>query len=398
VAAVSARRFLFLFVLLAGVRFAVVPIALSSDATAPSKYRILPGDARRFHTIASHHGQPYRDFAVEYPPVMVAAIEVIDGGTFRSTTVRLMWSQLVVDLAIAAVIAWAWGRRAGIAYLVIGLPFLLYPFIYLRLDLLSVFLAVLGIALVRRRHQYAGGATLAIACFAKLWPVVLVPMLIVRRAWRGIGAFVAVGVAGTAAWVARGGIDGPVEVLTFRSAKGWEFESTVGALVRSVGGVTPHIERGAWRVGEVTSLVSGLLVLAMLAGVAAAWLLASRAKPRGTDALDGLAPMAAITVFLVLSPLLSPQFLVWLLPFAAIAAAHGERVVTCLAFIVFGLSVALLALLPELIHGGTFALVVLMSRNAVLLALLAALAVRLVQSTGWRRAPARLAPATELAA
>jgi hypothetical protein len=398
VAAVSARRFLFLFVLLAGVRFAVVPIALSSDATAPSKYRILPGDARRFHTIASHHGQPYRDFAVEYPPVMVAAIEVIDGGTFRSTTVRLMWSQLVVDLAIAAVVAWAWGRRAGIAYLVIGLPFLLYPFIYLRLDLLSVFLAVLGIALVRRRHQYAGGATLAIACFAKLWPVVLVPMLIVRRAWRGIGAFVAVGVAGTAAWVARGGIDGPVEVLTFRSAKGWEFESTVGALVRSVGGVTPHIERGAWRVGEVTSLVSGLLVLAMLAGVAAAWLLASRAKPRGTDALDGLAPMAAITVFLVLSPLLSPQFLVWLLPFAAIAAAHGERVVTCLAFIVFGLSVALLALLPELIHGGTFALVVLMSRNAVLLALLAALAVRLVQSTGWRRAPARLAPATELAA
>jgi Glycosyltransferase family 87 len=398
VAAVSARRFLLLFLLLAGVRIAVVPIALSSDATAPSKYRILPGDARRFHKIANHDGQPYRDFAIEYPPVMVAAIEVIDGGTFRSTTVRLMWSQLVVDLAIAAVVAWAWGRRAGIAYLVIGLPFLLYPFIYLRLDLLSVFLAVLGIALVRRRHQYAGGATLAIACFAKLWPVVLVPMLIVRRAWRSLAAFVAVGVAGTAAWVAWGGIDGPMEVLTFRGAKGWEFESTVGALVRSVGGVTPHIERGAWRVGEVTSLVSGLLVLAMLAGIAAAWFVASRAKPRGTDVLDGLAPMAAITVFLVLSPLLSPQFLVWLLPFAAIAAVHGERLVTGLAFIVFGLSVALLALLPELIHGGTFALVVLMIRNAVLLALLAALTVRLVQSAGWRRAPAQLAPATELAA
>ena len=46
----SARRFLLLFVLLAGVRFAVVPIALSSDATAPSKYRILPGDARDAHT------------------------------------------------------------------------------------------------------------------------------------------------------------------------------------------------------------------------------------------------------------------------------------------------------------------------------------------------------------
>jgi hypothetical protein len=395
---VSARRFLLLFVFLAGVRIAVVPIALASDATAPSRYRILPGDARRFYKIASEDGRPYRDFEVEYPPVMVAAIDVIDGGSVRSTTVRLMWSQLVIDLAIAAVVAWSWGRRAGIAYLVLGLPFLVYPFIYLRLDLLSVFLAVLGIALVRRRHQYSGGAVLAIACFAKLWPLVLVPVLVVRRAWRALAAFAAVGVVGTAAWVAWGGIDGPKQVLTFRGAKGWEFESTVGAVVRSVGGVNPHIERGAWRVGEVTTVVSGLLDLALLAGVVMAWVLASRAKPRGTDVLDGLAPMAAITVFLVLSPLLSPQFLLWLLPFAAIAAAHGERVVTGLVFVVFALSTALLALLPELIHGGTFALFVLISRNAVLVALLAALAIRLMQSTGWRRAPSQLEPVTEIAA
>ena len=394
----SGRRFLLLFLLLAAVRVAVVPIALSSDATAPSKYRILPGDARRFHKIAAQEGQPYRDFAVEYPPVMVGAIEAVDGGSFRSTTVRLMWSQLVVDLAIAAVVAWGWGRRASIAYLVLGLPFLLYPFLYLRLDLLSVFLAVLGIAFVRRRHPYAGGATLAIACFAKLWPVVLVPVLIVRRAWRALGAFVAVGVVGTAAWVAWGGIDGPVEVLTFRGAKGWEFESTVGALVRSLGGVTPRIEQGAFRVGETTTLVSGALTLALIAGLTAAWMLAARAKPRGTGVVDGLAPMAAVTTFLVFSPLLSPQFFLWLLPFAAIAAVHGERLVTRLTFVVFGLSVALLALLPELIHGGTFALLVLGARNALLVALLAALMVRLVQCSGWRRAPARLQPATEIAA
>jgi hypothetical protein len=274
----------------------------------------------------------------------------------------------------------------------------LYPFLYLRLDLLSVFLAVLGIALVRRRHQYAGGATLAVACFVKLWPVVLVPVLIVRRAWRALGACVALGVAGTVAWVAWGGFDAPVQVLTFRGAKGWEFESTVGAFVRTVGGATPHIESGAWRVGDVTSFVSGVLMLALVAGVAAAWILAARAKPRGTDVLDGLAPMAAITTFLVLSPLLSPQFLLWLLPFAAIAAVHGERLVTRLTFVVFGLSVALLALLPGLIHGGTLALLVLAARNAVLVALLAVLAVRLVQSGGGRQAPAALEPARELAA
>ena len=338
-------------------------------------------------------------------------------GATLALAAYLLWPKAprprTIDI-VAGLVAWvAWGayrhrfssghytrvEGVGLYWSFVDLAWLnLYPFIYLRLDLLSVFLAVLGIALVRRRHQYGGGAVLAIACFAKLWPLVLVPVLIVRRAWRALAAFAGVGVAGTAAWVAWGGIDGPKQVLTFRGAKGWEFESTVGALVRSVGGVTPRIERGAWRVGEVTTVVSGLLALALLAGVAMAWVLASRAKPRGTAVLDGLAPMAAITVFLVFSPLLSPQFLLWLLPFAAIAAAHGERLVTGLVLVVCALSTALLALLPELIHGGTFALFVLISRNAVLVALLATLAIRLMQSTGWRRAPSQLEPVKEIAA
>ena len=392
------RRFLLLFAVLAAVRIAVVPIALSSDATAPSKYRILPGDVRRYHQVATQDGRPYRDFAFEYPPVMVAAIDVIDGGSVRSTTVRLMWSQLIVDLAIAAVVAWAWGRRAGIAYLVLGLPFLVYPFLYLRLDLLSVFLAVLAAALVRRRHPYAGGTALAVAGFAKLWPFVLVPMLILRRSWRALGAFVASFVVGLTAWIAWGGIDGPVQVLTTRGAKGWEFESTVGALVRSIGSSTPHLERYAWRVGEVSDWARNLLALALLAAVAFIWVLASRAKPAGPGVLDGLAPMAGITAFLVLSPLLSPQFLAWLLPFAAIAVAHGERLVAGITFLAGGLSVALLALLPELIDGGTLALFVLALRNALLVALLAVLAIRLVRLAGFRRAPVRLEPATEIAA
>jgi hypothetical protein len=394
----SLRRFLFLFALLAGLRIAVVPIALASDATAPSKYRILPGDVRRYHQVATEDGRPYRDFAFEYPPVMVAAIEAVDGGSIRSTTVRLMWSQLLVDLAIAAVVAWGWGRRAGIAYLVIGLPFVVYPFLYLRLDLLSVFLAVLAVAFVRRRHPYAGGVTLAVACFAKLWPLVLVPMLVVRRSWRALGAFGAASVAGMAGWIAWGGVDGPMQVVTTRGAKGWEFESTIGALVRSVGGNTPQLERYAWRVGEVPDWVRNLLALAIIAAVALAWMLASRAKPGGPGVLDGLAPLAGITAFLVLSPLLSPQFLAWLLPFAAIAAVHGERLVARLTFVAAGLSVALLALLPDLIDGGGLAIFVLTLRNAVLVALLVTLTIRLVRLTGWRRAPARLAPASEIAA
>jgi hypothetical protein len=81
----STRRFVGGFALLAGVRIAVVPLALASDGTEPSRYRTLPGDAIRYRTIAVSDGRPYRDFDVEYPPVMLVAIKAVDGGDVRST-------------------------------------------------------------------------------------------------------------------------------------------------------------------------------------------------------------------------------------------------------------------------------------------------------------------------
>jgi hypothetical protein len=376
---ISRRRFLALFALLVGIRVAVVPIALASDGTVPRRHAILPGDARRYHNIAEHAGRPYRDFAVEYPPLMLAAIEAVNGPTVRSTTVRLMWSQLVVDIAIVLVVSWAWGRRAGIAYLVISLPFLVYPFIYLRLDLLSVFLAVLGIALVERRHPYAGGASLAAACLAKLWPLLIVPVLLVRRSWRAFAVFSALFVFGILGWLVYGGIDGLVQVLTFRGAKGWEIESTVGALVRSIGGLPVHVEHGALRVGTVAAWSRDVLGLALAGAVALTWFAAARAKPVTPGVLDGLAPLTAVVAFLVISPLLSPQFVCWMIPFAAVVAIHGERLVTRLTFAVVCLSVAQLAFIQRLARGDGLPIAVLAVRNALLIGLLAVLAVRLAQ-------------------
>jgi len=140
------------------VRVAVVGIALGQDATDGGRQRVLPGDVRRFHRIASLRGTPYADFAVEYPPITLAAIDALDGRTVRDTTVHVMWSQVALDAVVALLLAWGWGRRAALMYLLLGLAFLWYPFLYLRLDLLSVVLAVGGLALARRRALTAGGA------------------------------------------------------------------------------------------------------------------------------------------------------------------------------------------------------------------------------------------------
>ena len=84
-----------------------------------------------------------------------------------------------------------YSKRAGIrlipllvAVAAIGLSLPWIAFLYLRLDLLSVVLAVGGLALARRRALTAGGAMVGIACFAKIWPLALAPMFAARRTWR----------------------------------------------------------------------------------------------------------------------------------------------------------------------------------------------------------------------
>ena len=386
----TSRAMLILAVLLIAARVVSVPIALSQDATK-GRRKVLTGDVSRFHAIAVHRHTPYRDFSVEYPPLMLGAIEVLDGGTLRSATVATMWSQLLLDLIVAALLAWGWGRRASLAYLIIGLPFVFYPFLYLRLDLLSVALAVGGLALVRRRRPALGGAALALACFAKVWPVLLAPSLLVRRSWRAVAAFVAVGVAGMVAWVAWAGTDGPIQVLSMRGATGWEIESSVGAVVRAVTGDRVHIDHGAWRAGLMPGWASPLLAVLLFAAVVTTWVLADRNRPHGARVLDGTAALAAIGSFLLFSPLLSPQFVLWLVPFAAIVTARGDWAIGRLTVVVVGLSVVDLNVIQELVHTNSWwPQAIVVGRNGLLVILVGKCLAQLVR--GARR------PALDVAA
>ncbi|HEV3449902.1 MAG TPA: glycosyltransferase family 87 protein [Acidimicrobiia bacterium] len=367
---------LLVFVLVAG-RIAAVPITLDQRA-AQGNHKVLTGDIRRFYTIATHRGTPYRDFEVEYPPLMLGAIKALDSSTIGGATAATMWSQLALDFAVAALLLWGWGRRAAVAYLIIGAPFILYPFLYLRLDLLSVALAVGGLALVRHRKPALGGVALALACFAKVWPVLLVPSLLIRRSWRALAAFCAVGAVGVAAWVGWVGTKGLHQVLSMRGARGWEIESTVGAVLRTWSPDKIRLNRGAWRFGVVPHWANLTLTSLVIVTVAAAWLLANRRRPHGAAVLDGTAAIAAIAAFLVFSPLLSPQFMIWMVPFAAIAAARGDRLVAGLVFAVVALSVLDFNLIWELVHTNqNLPQEIVLLRNALLLVLVGVCLARL---------------------
>jgi hypothetical protein len=376
------------------VRVVGVGIALDGDATR-TRRAVLTGDVRRYERIASHPGVAYRDFAVEYPPVTLFAIHALDGGTVHKSAIRVMWSQLLVDLAIAAVIAWGWGRKPALLYLLLGMAFIWYPFLYLRLDLLSVLLAVGGMALVRRRRSLTGAALVAVACFAKVWPIALAPGFAVRRLPRALAVFAVVGVAGVALWMTMGAVDGPLQVITFRGANGWQIESGIGSLVHTFGSARAHMESGAMRTGYVPQWARVALPLLGLALVVGVWAIAGRAQSFEARIVDGLAPLGAVVALLVTATILSPQYVSWLLPFAAIAAAEGERAVGWMTASIALLSTLGLNLVKELNAGDAIPVGIVLVRNFLLCALLALVVVRLVRLRAHGRAVLVLASGPE---
>jgi glycosyl transferase family 87 len=278
----------------------------------------LDVDVTRFHQIATSDGRPYRDFDVEYAPVETVAIEIFAGGDRRQTAVRLAVISLACDVLAFAAIGWGWGRRASSLYLLIGLP--LVPFIYFRLDTLVVALAVWGLALARRGASRSGGLLFGMAALTKLWPLVLAPSLFIQRRWRALRWFLAVFGAGVVAWTAYGGPGAIRQVVSFRGATGWEVASTIGVVSWLLTGGPVRLESGASRVGSIPGWSGGVLLVLLVAALVRIW-----TNPRGRLMDDaGARSLAALGVLLVLAPVFSLQYALWIVPWAAIAWTHPD--------------------------------------------------------------------------
>jgi hypothetical protein len=350
-------------------RFVVVGGVLQIP-TAFHKGTAFEYDTARYHHIAEDHGRPYRDFEVEFPPVTLAFIEVVNAPTVPDTMHTLGWASLALDLIAALGVAYGWGRRAMLAYLALGFPFLLLPFIYWRIDLLSVALAVWGLALVKRLSDIGGGLALAAAVFAKFWPLGVVPAIVVQRRWRATTTFLVAAGAGGIAWLAWVGTAGLDQVMSFRGATGWNVESVVGGVTRILNGGKVFEQSGAIRTGHMPAWSSPLLGIVLVSLVIGVWCVVARRRQLEDEMIYGVAPIVSTCAFLVCSPVLSPQYLVWLLPFAAICWVGGQRRMTMLV----GIAVVLTMLLTRTYHDlnalddGAYALLTV--RNLVLIGII----------------------------
>ena len=299
-------------VLLLGVR-AVVLISVIVDV--PDFHSAA---SERYRVIAETSGRPYRDFDVEYAPGELAIAEAVGSGTSAAARGLLAVIAFSGDVVAFAAIRRGWGADAARRYLWLGLPLLI--FIYRRADLATAALTVTALMLARRHREGAGGLAMAAAFLTRLWPVILAPIWAIERNLRALWVFAVAASSGVIAWVAYGGLDGVGQVSSFRGATGWELESSVGVVVWAL--TDEHrFEAGANRTGIVPAWAGPVMLASLVAIFAIIWLRArgSRSEPAGPPAL------AAVAALLVVSPLLSPQYASWLLPWAAIAGVGGRR-------------------------------------------------------------------------
>jgi hypothetical protein len=384
----SVPRWAIVVAVLVAVRLIAIVLLLNSGVE--DKHSILGGDARRYEAILASHGTPYRDFEVEYPPVTLGLVHLVGMGTDVSgidptssefdgdlgMLTRLAVLQLAFELGAAALLAWGWNRRTGIAYLVLGTPFLFFPFPYVRIDLFTVFVAVLALSLVRKGFDRAGGVALGVAVLAKLWPIVVVPVVLVTDKRRSLLWWLITSAVGLALWLAFFGPAGFAQVATFRGSKGWQIESIPGVFFHMADHGASHVEQGAWRTGaQVPLVVKPLLPLLALGNAALAWWWARARHVRRTDddewAVWGLAPLASILGLLVFSTIISPQYVLWFVPFVAILAARGDRLITGLYLVTAILTTFILSSIHGQIEGQLYATVPIVIRNFCLIAMLA---------------------------
>jgi hypothetical protein len=275
---------------------------------------------------------PYRDFPVEYPPAalpvfVLPALAADDD--YGSAFELLMWACAVATIVLLAVTLSAAGAGtvrlyAATAFAGIA-PLLLGSVILTRFDLWPAALAAGALAALVSGRDRLGLGVLGLATAAKLYPAVLLPIALVwvarrrgpREAALGLGVF-AVVIAAIVLPFAILSPGGVAHSLTTQLGRPLQIESLGAAILlaaHQLGLYDPTVvsTHGSQNLsGSLPGAVAAVETALQLLALVAVWLLFARGRPDRERLL--VASAAAVVAFIAFGKVLSPQFLIWLLP------------------------------------------------------------------------------------
>ena len=285
---------------------------------------------------------PYRDFRVEYPPGALPAFAVPtlgDRSEFREIFEWLMAAcGAAMVLLVGATLA---VLRASLGHVVAALAFVAFAPLALgsvvltRFDLWPAAVTAAALAaFVGDRHRL-GAAALGLGVAVKLYPIVVAPIAFAWT-WRRRGRGEAVVAAAIAAGVVLAaylpflilGPSGVAAALGRQLSRPLQIESLGAAFVLAshhvVGtGIEMKSSHGSQNVAGAPGLWVGVAqTVVQLGALAAIWAAFARDRSPTRERLV-VAAATALVAFVALGKVLSPQFLIWLLP--VIPLVRGRR-------------------------------------------------------------------------
>jgi hypothetical protein len=302
------------------------------------------GVYQRYGDATAHGRVPYRDFRLEYPPAALPVFVLPSLGHEGDRAAYDRWFDrlmalcgclALIGVALALRALGAGPPRTAAALLLVAVsPLLLGSVVLTRFDLWPAALAVLALAALLHERFVLTALALGAAIAAKLWPVVLAP-LVLAHVWRTRGPrAAAMWAAGLVAVDAA--IFLPFAVLSpaglrasfhAQIARPLQLESLGSALLialHHVAGTHVHVASsfGSQNLaGTATHAVELVTVIAGVLGLVTVWTLYARAPASGERLVAHTA--AATAVLLAFGKVFSPQFAVWLVPLVPLV--RGRR-------------------------------------------------------------------------
>jgi len=351
----------------------------------------------RYGNAIVHGHVPYRDFAVEYPPgalptFVVPALAYAGFGFYNRAFQILMalcgvGALLAMTVALRSLGASVQRTAAALAFAALA-PLVLGSVILYRYDLWPAALTVAGLAAILAGRERLGFASLGLGIAAKVFPAVVLPPALVY-VWRTRGrrdALICLGLAAAVVALvlvpflalAPGGLWDSVVHQTTRPLQIESLASGVLLAAHQVGGlsITMESSHGSQNLaGSLPHALGTVSTVLLVVALLAIWLAAARG-PATPERLVRYSA-ASLVAFVALSKVLSPQFLIWLIPIVPLVRGRRGLVASAL----LGLALLLTQLWFPIrywdlaLQFAAFPSWAVLARDLVLLALLAVLLV-----------------------
>jgi hypothetical protein len=300
---------------------------------------------------------PYRDFSLEYPPFSLVFFILPRLFTVNYQIYAGIYQlEVLIGSLIGLYIFYRIARRLGMAPWKLLGPYTLCilamgPIVAQQFDLFPAIMMLLALYFFWIGRHKTSWVMLGLGAMTKVFPVVIVPIFWVyylrnhqfQRVWSGIVAFVVPCLILTI----------PLMVISFNSLwnlinyhaqRGIQIESIYGAFILLANQLGWTAEKlvfnfGSWHLsGQLPDTLARLSTyFGVLLLLIAYWFIFRQIKP-GKSQFSRLGAYALLVVGITLttSKLLSPQYLIWLIPLAPLVFSKW-RVMTLGVFVAIGI-------------------------------------------------------------